>query len=220
MAYLLLFLFSTDGAIALCKNKDYEAALAIFERATPPPSLRNEHFFYRAVCEHQTGKKSLALLSLDSLLDSFTPIPVRYERTARLMKADLESWRDDDTMRDIGRRMGRVGHRLETSKGGDETQRQQRDILEILDRLVREKENPIKSPVGRVGESDPPTTPSGGDASGKGDVDAKHLKKIAENWGGLPPEARRKIIQELTPELPKKYSAQIENYYKELNRSK
>jgi hypothetical protein len=54
--------------------------------------------------------------------------------------------------------------------------------------------------------------------SGKGTVDEKQLRQIAESWGTLPPEKRAKIVEDITRDLPAKYKPMIDEYFKSLNR--
>lgn len=54
--------------------------------------------------------------------------------------------------------------------------------------------------------------------SGKGTVDEKRLRKLAEEWGKLPAAERAKAVQEITRDLPPKYRPIIEEYFKSLNR--
>jgi len=57
---------------------------------------------------------------------------------------------------------------------------------------------------------------NGGTANGKGDVDTKKVKEIAEAWGKLPEKERAKALVELTRGMPAKDRAVIEAYFKEL----
>jgi hypothetical protein len=54
--------------------------------------------------------------------------------------------------------------------------------------------------------------------SGAGKVDEKQMRKIAENWGTMPPAERAKVMQEITRDLPPKYKPMIDEYFKALNR--
>ena len=54
--------------------------------------------------------------------------------------------------------------------------------------------------------------------SGPGKVDEKELRKIAESWGSLPPERRTKIIEDIRRDVPEKYTAMIDEYFRALNR--
>jgi hypothetical protein len=56
-----------------------------------------------------------------------------------------------------------------------------------------------------------------GGKSGKGEVDPKRVKEIAEVWGKLPEKERARAMVELTRGLPPKYREAIETYFKQLN---
>jgi len=43
----------------------------------------------------------------------------------------------------------------------------------------------------------------------------KKLKEIADNWGSLPEKERAKAMLELTHDMPAKYRAVIEDYFKQ-----
>jgi len=57
---------------------------------------------------------------------------------------------------------------------------------------------------------------NGGTANGKGEVDQKKVKEIADLWGKLPEKERAKALVELTRGMPAKDRAVIEAYFKEL----
>ena len=56
----------------------------------------------------------------------------------------------------------------------------------------------------------------GGTAKGKGEVDSKKVKEIADLWGKLPEKERAKAMVELTRGMPAKDRAVIEAYFKKL----
>ena len=58
----------------------------------------------------------------------------------------------------------------------------------------------------------------GGTAKGKGDVDSKRVKEIADVWGKLPEKERARAMVELTRGMPAKDRAVIEAYFKELSK--
>jgi hypothetical protein len=57
---------------------------------------------------------------------------------------------------------------------------------------------------------------NGGTANGKGEVDTKKVKEIADVWGKLPEKERAKALVELTRGMPAKDRAVIEQYFREL----
>ncbi len=54
--------------------------------------------------------------------------------------------------------------------------------------------------------------------SGKGAVDEKKLRKYEAVWGTMPEAERKKVVQEITRDLPPKYKPMIEDYFRSLNR--
>ena len=57
---------------------------------------------------------------------------------------------------------------------------------------------------------------NGGTANGKGQVDTKRVKEIADVWGKLPEKERARAMVELTRNLPAKDRAVIEEYFRKL----
>jgi hypothetical protein len=60
------------------------------------------------------------------------------------------------------------------------------------------------------------SNPVGGQ-QGKGEIDMKKVKEIAEVWGKLPEKEKEKAMVELTRGLPPKYREAVEAYFKQLN---
>jgi hypothetical protein len=55
-----------------------------------------------------------------------------------------------------------------------------------------------------------------GGIQGKGQVDMKRFKEIADVWGRLPEKERAKAMVELTRNMPPRYRDAIEAYFREL----
>jgi len=51
---------------------------------------------------------------------------------------------------------------------------------------------------------------------GKGEVDMKRVKEIADVWGKLPDKERARAMVELTRGMPPKYRDAIEAYFRKL----
>jgi hypothetical protein len=128
--------------------------------------------------------------------------------------------------------MDNSGRRLDLARGGKETQDIQKKIIFSLDEKIKEMENQAKGnsnsgscPNGgcpKPGNTNTPSSPQqdsfGGGSSGAGKVDEKQLRKLAEEWGKLPPAEREKAIQEISKDLPPKFKPMIEDYFKSLNK--
>jgi hypothetical protein len=233
----------TNLALAFAKaavnRKAYEEALdalngGVAEKAVDPAAF----LFFKAVCEHATIQKNAATRSILRLLDEVADAPDRYKLVASLMFFEMQNWSPDPKdLANIERLMDNSGRRLELARAGEKTQDIQRKIIFRLDELIKELENQQKNggqcnggncPNGgqsggnRPGSQQNPSNPApdsvimGG--SGKGIVDEKELRKIAESWGTLPPDRRAKIIEDINRDLPPKYKPIIDEYFKALNR--
>lgn len=229
----LILLFALFTGVNESKQGNYESGLALLKYSQNVVSRENynDYWFYRAVCHHQLIEQREAVKAIEYLRNSFEPIPVRYQSLSYLIELDLRNW-NEKGLDDIERRMNNVRRRLEQARGGEETQRQQKEIVRRLDEMIKKEEDKNK-PKGsesqaKSGEREaqiPGSAPSspanesvimGG--SGKGVLDEKKMKQYAEQWGGLPPLKRAKIIEDVTSDLPTRYKPQIEEYFKALNK--
>jgi len=53
--------------------------------------------------------------------------------------------------------------------------------------------------------------------SGPGQIDAKKIKDLAEQWGKLPPKDREASMRELTQGMPERYREVIKEYFRRLS---
>lgn len=235
--------FRTNLAIVFARSagnkKAYEEALdalaAVSPEAAADPSAL---YFFKAVSEHALMKKEAAFASAERLIRDVTDAPDRYKVIAFQMAVELGSWpADPKDMKNIERLMDNSGRRLDLSRPGEKTQDIQKKIVFRLDEVIKEMENKAKSqsqqcnggncpnggqpgdnPGAKLNPSNPATDSQILLGAGPGNVDEKALRKYAENWGTMPPEARKKVVEDLTRDLPPKYKPMIDEYFKSLNR--
>ncbi len=239
--------FRTNLALAFAKaaasKKVYEEALEALNAVSSPEAAVDPaaFYFFKAVSEHATMRKDPASGSILKLLDDVADAPDRYKMVATLMFFEMQNWSPDPKdLSNIERLMDNSGRRLELARGGDKTQDIQKKIVFRLDELIKELENKNKPGSGQANGGN---CPSGGQpgqpgntpgntvnptqnaadsmimgGSGAGKVDDKQLRQIAEQWGGLPPEKRAKIVEDITRDLPARYKPMIDEYFKSLNR--
>ena len=223
---------------ALAIRKVYEEALEALalvrpEEATDPAAL----FFHKAVCEYQLMLKDKAESSIDRLLVDVGDSPERYRMVAALMHFDMLTWQEKD-LGWIARKMGNIQRRLDLKRGGQKTQKEQKEVLVRLDEMIKEFENKQKQqspgdpndgncPNGGADGPDGPGsgTPSSpmkdsgqGSASGPGQVDLKRIQETAEAWGKLPEKERAQAMRDLIRTLPAKDRAVIEAYLREIQK--
>jgi len=233
--------FRSNLALAFAKananKKAYEEALEALNAITPENVVDPaSYFFFKAVAEHATMKRDAAAGSITRLLDDVADAPDRYKMVATLMFFDMVNWSPDPKdLGNIEKLMDNSGRRLDLSRPDDKTQDIQKKIVFRLDEVIKELENQSKpgqcnggncpgggKPGNKPGSTLTPSNPAqdsvimGG--SGAGKVDEKKLRAIAEQWGGLPPAERAKVVEDITRDLPAKYKPMIDEYFKSLNR--
>lgn len=222
-------------AVDLSAHGKYEESEAVLQGVKIPGGKDYELYaFARLLNNFALNNKEEAAKYAKMLDDSFTStLPTRYKALAYMMQRDLEQWTTDG-LDDIARDMKKSADRLKDAKGGEKTQAVQKQIVDKLDRMIKEQEDkknaqanaqgkgedgkPLPgTPAGQQGpQNAPDSVIMGGD--GKGKVDEKKLRNIAETWGTLPPAKRAAVVQEITRDLPEKFRPMIEEYFKALNR--
>jgi len=220
---------------ALATKRVYEESLEATKGVQPEQLVDPAAFyFYKAVAEHSLIQREAAVTSLARLLDDVTDTPDRYRVTATLMFFDIQNWaKDEKDLSQIAKLMDNSGRRLDLSRGGPKTQDIQKKIVFRLDEKIKELEAQQKKGGGQCncpdgGGSQPGNgggQPNGpmqdsniATNGGPGQIDIKKLRAYEEKWGTLPDAERKKIVQEITRDLPAKYKPMIEDYFKSLNR--
>jgi hypothetical protein len=126
------------------------------------------YLFHRAVCEHAMQRKPEASKTILRLLEEGASIsPDRYKTVATLMLIDMHTWKEKD-LGDIARKMDNIERRLDIARGGPETQRQQREVLNRLDEMIKKMENANKNKK-KPGDGPKKDGPPGPPSDGNGD---------------------------------------------------
>ena len=202
----------------------------------PDTKVKDYQFYHfiRLANNFAMNKKKEAELHAKRIADAFSStLPKRYQALVYMMTENLKTWEAND-LSDIERDMRHSANRLGNAQGGKGTQQVQDDIVKKLDKLIKDQEDKAaaaaaaaqakqdkesgKKPGQGEGQGQPAPDSIVMGGKGKGQVDEKQLRQIAENWGTLPPAQRAKIIQEITYDLPPKYKPMIDEYFKALNR--
>lgn len=202
-----------DDALALLVGLDPAAAV-------DPAAL----LFHRAACQHWLLDADAAIDSLDKLLERAGGIPVRYERLARLMRADITAL-EDESLDHIARRMRDVTRRLDQGRAGPRTREVQDGVIDSLDKLIAAIEKQQQQcqqqgasgagGAGRGGEGKPMEDSQLADGKGAGEVARRDLGD-KDGWGNLPPHQRDEALQQIGREFPAHYREAIEQYFKRL----
>ena len=201
-----------DEGLALLADLDLATAV-------DPAAL----LFHRAACQHWLLEADAAVESLDRLLERAGEIPVRYERVARLLRADIASL-EEESLDHIARRMRDVTRRLDQGRAGLRTRTVQDGVIESLDKLIAKLEEQQQQcqaggggggGAGRGGQGKPMDDSRLADGKGPGEVTRRDLGGT-DGWGNLPPHQRDEALQQIGREFPAHYREAIEQYFKRL----
>ena len=189
------------------------------ERSIDPASL----LFHRAACQFWLLDADAALDTLDRLLERGDEIPVRYERTARLLRADIAAL-EEESLDHISRRMRDVTRRLGLGRAGPKTRSVQGGVIASLDKLISKIEEQQNQSQGqssggggnsRSGSGTPMEDSRIAGGKGPGEVQQRDLGD-GDGWGNLPPHKREEALQQIGREFPAHYREAIEQYFKRL----
>ena len=188
------------------------------EQALDPAAL----LFHQAACHFWLLHTEAAIDLLDRLVERAEEIPVRYERTARLMRADITSL-EDDSLYHIARRMRDITRRLDLGHAGPKTRGVQDGVIASLDKLIEKIEQQQQQcqassgagGAGNGGNGTPMDDSRIAGGKGPGEVQSRDLGD-GEGWGDLPPHQREEALQQIGREFPPHYREAIEQYFKRL----
>ena len=211
----------------LVRRDRFDEALPLLAGLDPATSVDPATLlFHRAACQHWLLDAEAAVASLDQLLERAGEIPVRYERVARLLRADIAGL-EEGSLDHIARRMRDITRRLDLGRAGPTTRQVQDGVVASLDRLIRELEDQQQQGAsGAAGAGGGAAGGQGGAATpmddsrlaggqGKGEVQARDVGS-GDGWGNLPPHAREAALQQIGREFPPHYREAIELYFKRL----
>lgn len=218
----------------LSQNRNFELALDTLKLFQPEQVADPAaYLFHRSVAEYSLMLKHEADDTINRLLDDVSESPERYRNVASLMAIDMMTWQEKD-LGWISRKMENIQRRLDLGQGGKKTQKMQKEVVARLDEMIKEMENQAKNstdssgncpaggppsqgnPGNNVQASSPQQDSIGGNGAGKGQIDQKRVRELAEVWGKLPERERAKAMVELTRSLPPKYREAVEIYFKRL----
>jgi hypothetical protein len=129
-------------ARSLAARRLHEEALALLRSLTPESLIDPAtYYFYKAVCENKLRLKDDGLLSTHRLLSSMqNQAPERYLVVAAMMQEEMLKWEDQD-LADVARRMEEIEARLGNARGGAKTQERQKEVVTLLDKLIKDLED-------------------------------------------------------------------------------
>lgn len=205
--------------IYLVRRQMYDEALVAFakvdlEQSADPPA----HLFHLAVAQSELLMKEEGLATLARLTRETEEVPARYSMVAELMEFELKSL-EEASMGEVAHRMKNVGRLLGLARGGQKTQKEEEDIVVILDAIIEKCEQCNGGGSGQ-GSGGNTNNPGGGaqdsvikGTTAPGNVDEKKLEKQA-GWGALPDANVAKAKNLLKRDFPENYRRAIEAYFR------
>lgn len=208
-------------ARSLTNKRLHEDALALLRGLTPESLIDPAtYYFYRAVCENKLRLKDDGLLSTHRLLSSMQQTaPERYLVVASLMQDEMLKWEDQD-LGDVARRMEEIEARLDNAHGGAKTQEKQKEVVALLDKLIKEMEDQCQkcnnAGNGQAKAQQPATDSKPMNGTGPGEVENKKLIITAEVWGKMPAKDKIKALEAVNRQLPAHIREAAEGFSKKL----
>jgi len=189
-----------------------------------------ESAFYLAVCHGQMRDKEKAIVAAQRFLDDYPDAPERYRNAMEQMKNELvQEW--ESPLYDLAGRMNGVAREIKGGDTGEKPQGEQKEIVSILDELIKKAEEQEGQGNNGGGGGGPPqgnrqssspanqsALPGGG--ARVGDLRPKPQRKAGEQWGLMRDKEREEVLQALKEKFPDRYRELLEQYNKALAEGK
>lgn len=232
---------AADAAYFLARayllDERFEDALPLLEDATGKNADKTarggESLFLRGVAYGQLIQRQEAMKCLKTFLDQYPDAPERM-RVGAFRQLEALKLYEDGTLTDVQFRMEFSRRKLSLEDAGESTRDQQKKIIEILAKLIKEAEDkecnckgggkpkPGSKP-GKGGEGDSQAKgegqqqgKSGGGSKG---TDSDTLKRLHRGgptspWSHLRDRDRDPVFNAIKEKYPARYQQLIEQYYK------
>lgn len=222
MLFVVLSFFQTDVR-KLCLDQKFETALLVskFQKLTP------EIAFWKAVSEFKLNNRDKAISLLKNVLEPITPhnppMPERYLVIASMMKDELsDRWSQDD-LDNTARKMDNVQRRLELGLAKGDTQRLQKEIIDDLDKKIKDAEDEINKsnqtlPSSQNKIAQPTPESKIATDSGSGNIENKKMIMSKDVWGKMPEKEKVKALEAVNRQLPPHIREAVKGFSKKLNR--
>jgi len=220
--------------IAQMNRERYEEAAAAFT------AVLNDHrklsgcdvdaAFYLVVCLGQEREKEKAIAAANAFLKDYPDAPERYKMAMEQIKNELvQEW--ESPLYDLAGRMNHVARKIEGGETGDPTQEKQKEIVSIIEELIKRAEQQEGQGQNGGGGSGPPrgnrqssnpanqsSAPPG--ASRVGDLRPNPKRKPGDQWGMMRDKEREEVLQALKEQFPDRYRELLEQYNRALAEGK
>ena len=208
----------------LAQHRYFDEALVILESLNPDASIDPASlFFYRAVCQQKLLRPAEAADSLVLLLNSTLDVPHRYQIVAEMMQQDLKNT-EDGGLPEIARVMSDVQRRLDLGRSGEKVQKQEDQVVALLDKLLEDMQQQQQQQQGGGGSGGGSEQSEGAQgasqssikgAAADGEADRKELTENGA-WGMLDKQAETQARELIRQQFPANYLDAISRYTKKI----
>ncbi len=208
----------------LFDGDDPEGAIEVFQEfladdhgATP---LDSEIVYWFAQALAEIPEPGQAAVMFKAYLQWYPDAPERFRATADQRLQEFMS-QADSPLHGMADEMKRLTRDFRNKKMGKLQQDIQLEIIEQLDKIIREMEKQ-SSGGGPPSGNGIPNGPAGQSALPEGESRVGSLNrvtKVADRWGRMKDADREKIEAEMNDKLPPQYKRLLEQYYKSLGKS-
>jgi hypothetical protein len=192
-----------------------------------------EALFLKGVSQAKLLKRKEAIQTLQAFREQSAAAPERLRVGAEHLLDELRSL-EKGSIVDVEGRMDYSRRRLTLERSDQPTQREQKTIVAMLDKLIEAAEEKEKSGGGGGGGGKGKgrgrqggkggQNPAGGatqSAAGAGKAETGPLHRVPrgkpeDTWGGLKDKQRDEVLSALKARFPDRYKQLIEQYYKSL----
>jgi tetratricopeptide (TPR) repeat protein len=220
-------------AVAQMNRERYEAAAAAFAE------VLNDHgryvgcdvdaAFYLVICLGQSLEKEKAIVAANAFLNDYPDAPERYRKAMEQIRNELvQEW--ESPLYELAGRMNHVARKIEGGETGQPTQEKQKEIVSIIEELIRrakQKEGNSDQdggggpPRGNQQPSSPANQSKAPPGSTRiGDLRPRPKRKPGDRWGEMRDKERDEVLQALKEKFPDRYRELLEQYHKALAEGK
>jgi len=202
-----------------------DAFTTVLNRHRKQAGCDAEAAFYLAVSLGQAREKEKAIVAAQRFLDDYPDAPQRYRAAMEQMKNELvQEW--ESPLYGLAGRMSHVARKIEGGDTGDPTQKEQKEIIDIIEELIKRAEQNEGQGQGggqqggaprdnRQPNSHAPKSQVAPGPSRVGDL-RKSKAKAGEKWGAMRDKEREEVLQALKEKFPERYRELLEQYNKAL----
>lgn len=204
----------------LTQHRFYDEALSILVKLNPEGSVDPASlFFYRAVCHKQLLQPEDAVNDVTLLLNSTLDVPARFRIVAEMMRDELKGI-EEGGLPEVARVMSDVQRRLDLGRSGEKVQKQEDQVISLLDKLLedmKQQQQQQGGGGGGGGNSEQAQGTQGASQSTIKGASAEGLadrKELTENgaWGMLDKKAETQARELIRQQFPSNYLDAISRY--------